>query len=508
MVLITTVGCRQASLQGAPVDVLLIIIGYLSVLDIVRLGQTCRLFQQIKSHRSVWSSLYRTSRLPRPPGPYLSQPLELLQETLIRSARIQRNWGTSISRPASSFTIPIASARIQPLGLVAYRWFLLATEDAIWCYDLSRYHSLDHSEHAEFSVLYQCNGEASYQRPMRIVSTHTTDAKQLHYLVLEEMHRLPDQTVHRTTVLFGVEGVADGPVSLTEVAVLDQNVLFLGNAVIGPRALLVTGNVECYVRQDLPRRVRIFDMARENRVYQLPPHVLQETPVGEFDHTLKLFYVSTSTHIISLLTFLHETADGPQFLTNIEAFELPSLTYASNTPTEPQTLTLTHSCKVSSLYLMDSCYLLRNSAVDTLTGNTSLTVIAKALRSDSIPPSASLIRLRLSLHHHTHDIACQQIWVGNAPFRPRITLGCSSLDGCARGIFTKTRFTGRDVRSFTLDDEADPEFVMSSARIDFPTSQADDFMSRIVGFDGLRGRLCKMFDRSDSGHFLEVTDFA
>ncbi|KAH7921011.1 hypothetical protein BV22DRAFT_760453 [Leucogyrophana mollusca] len=144
-------------LQGLPFDVLFEIMKYLEVIDIVRMRLVSKKFHcwEVTRDRGLWSALYRTSRLPRPPGPFSWQSIELLEDNLVTSATVARNLSPNCTaRPVSSRIINIGSGnRDHAIGLVAGRWLLASDYSRIRCFDL------DHAD-SESTVVY--NTEHTY----------------------------------------------------------------------------------------------------------------------------------------------------------------------------------------------------------------------------------------------------------------------------------------------------------------------------------------------------------
>ncbi|KAH7917387.1 hypothetical protein BV22DRAFT_1052465 [Leucogyrophana mollusca] len=61
------------TIESLSIDVLSVVASLLSLADIARLRQVPKFFYDFTHAKMIWNNLYRTSRLPRPPGPYVSQ---------------------------------------------------------------------------------------------------------------------------------------------------------------------------------------------------------------------------------------------------------------------------------------------------------------------------------------------------------------------------------------------------------------------------------------------------
>ncbi|KAH7920913.1 hypothetical protein BV22DRAFT_1132715 [Leucogyrophana mollusca] len=80
------------TLESIPIDVLYRIASFIYVMDIVRLRQVSKFLREVIEGRPIWSNAYRTTTLPRHPGPFPHQSTEMLKESLIESAKLARGW--------------------------------------------------------------------------------------------------------------------------------------------------------------------------------------------------------------------------------------------------------------------------------------------------------------------------------------------------------------------------------------------------------------------------------
>ncbi|KAH7925036.1 hypothetical protein BV22DRAFT_1034452, partial [Leucogyrophana mollusca] len=60
--------------------------------------QVSSFFYDFVCDKFVWRSLYRTTRLPRPPGPNIRQSAEFLEDALVTSVKVDR-WCPPSSQP-------------------------------------------------------------------------------------------------------------------------------------------------------------------------------------------------------------------------------------------------------------------------------------------------------------------------------------------------------------------------------------------------------------------------
>ncbi|KAH7914530.1 hypothetical protein BJ138DRAFT_1143622 [Hygrophoropsis aurantiaca] len=92
------------TLDTLPLDILYRIISFTSVLDIIRFRQISRFFRELMQTDTIWRNAYRTTSLPRYPGPFPHQSAAFLRDTLVRSARVAQNWAPNVPVPTSQRT--------------------------------------------------------------------------------------------------------------------------------------------------------------------------------------------------------------------------------------------------------------------------------------------------------------------------------------------------------------------------------------------------------------------
>ncbi|EIW84396.1 hypothetical protein CONPUDRAFT_163538 [Coniophora puteana RWD-64-598 SS2] len=496
---------ERPSLQDAPADVLYIIVSYLSVLDVLSLSLTCRSLRYFMRDRSIWANLYRTSNLPRPPGPHASQSLEFLQDTLVRSSRLQRNWAPFTANPRASHAVRIP--QIDHLALVAHRWMLVVHRNTVRCCDLERLGSDEEAELSQRDVVHE-SVEGVRFSAMQAVSTTTADGVRVWYLVLEETFKENDRPLYATVLVFKLENLVDGPVKLVEMSRGVQNPAPLNKVIIGPRALIIAGQGD--INHAEPRKVRVLDVVNEGREYQLPPHVLHDNPVT-INAEMQITYASTLTHILSFLTF-YSPAQG--WATYVEAFALPPFSETAATSVS-QILILTNFGQAPDLHL-DALGVLQDSTIDPHTGNVQVTLIGKGY-DQWRSTRASIVRVRLTLCNAENkdslegttrtgdvgDIGYNVSRQGRIDKLKPFLIDCA-FDGCARAVHDMTP-RSRIVNAITFDDEGDVWVVMSQVQLPEPPGGGSNW--QIVGFDGLRGRICRTY-WTGAQRFLEVTDFA
>ncbi|KAH9480616.1 hypothetical protein JR316_0007216 [Psilocybe cubensis] len=122
-------------------DVLLEIVGHLSVEDIVKTRQVSRKFAFVSYQWSTWARAYERSKFLLPEGPLSSQSSVQLENLLIQAAKIHRNWTSSTTTvfkqrrfirelPTYDFDANVISGRFLQLALHdGISWYDLDSDD-------------------------------------------------------------------------------------------------------------------------------------------------------------------------------------------------------------------------------------------------------------------------------------------------------------------------------------------------------------------------------------------
>ncbi|EIW82844.1 hypothetical protein CONPUDRAFT_71531 [Coniophora puteana RWD-64-598 SS2] len=123
----------DTNLDTLPFDVLQTIATSLEVLDLIHLRQVSKRLRDFTSERVVWTEKYRTSHLPRPPGPLTSHSLLDLEKILVRTAKVHQNMVTK-AEPLSIRDTDIGAE--EDFRLLAGRWLISRSTDEVHCRDL------------------------------------------------------------------------------------------------------------------------------------------------------------------------------------------------------------------------------------------------------------------------------------------------------------------------------------------------------------------------------------
>ncbi|KAH7914531.1 hypothetical protein BJ138DRAFT_1110460 [Hygrophoropsis aurantiaca] len=124
------------TLDTLPLDILYRIISFTSVLDIVRFQQISKHFRELMQTGTIWRNAYRTTSLPRYPGPFPHQSAAFLRDTLVRSAKVAQNWAPNVPVPTSQRTFEGDKDYSRPCFFMN-RWLMVIDDKhSINCVDL------------------------------------------------------------------------------------------------------------------------------------------------------------------------------------------------------------------------------------------------------------------------------------------------------------------------------------------------------------------------------------
>lgn len=156
---------KTLSLNQLPLEILHAISHYLDIPDILQLRrvrthfmrpvwrasslnpaplQVSRYLNDVSHYKEVWKDVYPNAEFVRPPGPFPSQSTHDLENALVRSFRVHRNF----RRAGGDRPVKI-EATTHRLGMIQYpgvalcaslvfgRFLLVAFRDRVHCYDLN-----------------------------------------------------------------------------------------------------------------------------------------------------------------------------------------------------------------------------------------------------------------------------------------------------------------------------------------------------------------------------------
>ncbi|KAG9310781.1 hypothetical protein JVU11DRAFT_8630 [Chiua virens] len=114
----------QPLFTSLPIELVGRVLCFLGPRDVVRLRLVSRLFHDITYDPVVWRSIYTAARLPRPSGPFPSQPVRFLEQTLLRSERLAEFWTTQPIQAISTTQIRLAGSPLGPPRIIGGRWLV------------------------------------------------------------------------------------------------------------------------------------------------------------------------------------------------------------------------------------------------------------------------------------------------------------------------------------------------------------------------------------------------
>ena len=143
---------RRIGLQFLPQEILLMISTCLPLLELVALSQvsertlfvastnhqqTCRLLWHLLKDDLLWRTLYRSTQIVRPPGPFPAQCTMDLRKILISTARVASCWppGPSEFNFRKNATVPMVDAP-NYCFLLYGRWLIAANSSLAVYYDM------------------------------------------------------------------------------------------------------------------------------------------------------------------------------------------------------------------------------------------------------------------------------------------------------------------------------------------------------------------------------------
>ncbi|KAH7910364.1 hypothetical protein BJ138DRAFT_1008963 [Hygrophoropsis aurantiaca] len=474
-------------LDTLPVDVLYVVAGLLTMDDIIRLRQVSRFFYDFTRDRVIWSKLYRNVKLPRVPGPYTRQSAESLENILITSAKVNRQWPPTKNPQVSTHLLPVDRAD-KHFSLVSGELLMVGSPSRVRCSNLR-------STKADFAVIYEppSGSEILF---FTCVSTTTTDGEPLAFAICERKEPLSEQT---TVDIFKVNVHASSPVTFDHVLEIANPSPGISAVVIGPRFLVISSSTR--EATNVPKHVWIMDV-HNYRQYRLP----FECPSSQYivPHASSRIFISTSTHLLALHSFF---SAGNGWRTLVEVFPIPapiSSFESTESPGESSILQLTHYKLMGDMELSGPV-LLEERSTECSTKTTTFTLVGLGHDSYRSPRSwLALIHLTLS-DGSPETISEQRIRLSPMPLSTNTLLldAASAFDGCARGVYYHGRTHGFDGLAINLYNESNCAAI-GPLNLEFDRRA---YGRALVAFDGGRGRICHVMTIGDQ-KFAEVVDLA
>ncbi|KAG8215764.1 hypothetical protein J3R82DRAFT_7663 [Butyriboletus roseoflavus] len=121
---------RPASTVFFPYEIIFFILHFLKPREVIRLRLVSKQFNSVTHDARLWRTLYASSRLPRPAGPFPWQSTQFLEHVLIHSARVSRTWTSQPISVVSRVQGPRISTKPSP---VSTSFDFLFGRLFIWC---------------------------------------------------------------------------------------------------------------------------------------------------------------------------------------------------------------------------------------------------------------------------------------------------------------------------------------------------------------------------------------
>ncbi|KAG6379434.1 hypothetical protein JVT61DRAFT_11904 [Boletus reticuloceps] len=469
------------SLFILPSEVISHILCFLSPRDVIRLRVISKQFHDLSYDRALWRTLYRNARLPRPPGPFLSQSVQFFEHTLVQSERLADSWTTQPMEAVSAVGIRLQGYQSHSI-IVDGKWLVAFDEPhKMLAYDLdydggSQPHQLLWESASEIYSWDACTVFSASELLVYIVfNTHTF----FHvgpWKLLE--FRMDGNSFHHTLTL-------NVPTRNRELPVF----ICGGNS---PFSYIASQRL-------------IFDT--ETRLFYGFPRFTSAAAPSDSDSSDPVTWVTlTNTHIISLFYHVDRTVSPAAASTLFQAFTIPtdSLQVSNGTCV----LRLTHEGAVPLDF--QDLDLIRNSIVNSLTGVTSIRILHQHFEGDSL--HFSYIDLTLPNHTSTdavlpitidsHDITVvNHVPLNLAPEKEYHIV--SSDDGYVRGLWifgvpgngSLNSLADALIMRFTIDSSRD-KCVVVLGQISVPLWEQLERPTLIqhLLFDLARGMMC--YDRN------------
>ncbi|KAH7915943.1 hypothetical protein BJ138DRAFT_827979 [Hygrophoropsis aurantiaca] len=479
------------TLDSIPIEVLWYIISFISVFDIIRLQKVSKFFKDVTEVDIIWRNAYRTTSLPRCPGPFPHQSTETLKNALVQSARLTCNWADpkSAPRPTSRRNIDSQEGDKQH-DLLFGRWLMYIdkAQTQVKCVDLDVTNCEDIPV-----VVYRSTVKI---RNFSCLATTTLDGQTSAFaIVLERRHQPVNSSA--TIKLFKLSGYLGPALSfeLAESYPIDWRSNAM-QATIGPRLLVISGirpwmysNDVLYVDLDT---FSTYSVA-------LPPM----TPGNAVQNVQ---FIPCAAHLLVLHTLTVRGSHPPSLF---EAFSIP----AAHEGPKPTSLALTHR----SLYHNPSysdVVLLHDPVVAPWIGEASICLAVTTTPSvrdqETTEEVQSVVRLFLSNDSSTSPgtITCETQDLFSYPSWGRCFCFSSSSNGAGRGIrFALSAPWGDpfcELQAITLAVEGPSQVSHTVLSIDTHHIATE----REMLYDGYRGRLLWLPRSSDySQNSVELLDF-
>ncbi|KAH7882300.1 hypothetical protein F5I97DRAFT_1832479 [Phlebopus sp. FC_14] len=451
------------NIQDLPVEIILIILTLVPVCDVILLRQVSRLFRRLLEDEPFWKSLYRNTRIVRPPGPLPRQSTVFLRNSLVASAKVEQSWPPAHSTPIPRYYGPCIPTpyNIRFSSMLGGRWLIAGSNEVIWCYDLRELNPTPR-------LFYQPHLRANYFRcvsttnekgePLAFAVSETQVGGRMRKLNIYQVHVSPENTepfICKRLLQFDVS--RDGPPAYI--------------ATIGPRLLIVSKPHEA-----IPQNLRVVMDINTLQCYHITTPDTFPPPLPTADFTPFTFCVSTKAYLLLFHIFQTITADVD---TVIVAYPISTSSTGPTHPGGTLPLRASHITRIPKTQFVWPALLLE---APSSCGMTRIVLTGK-IYSFPCGERHSLAFLDLTLDgtgSMTHTckpassvLARNPMWLETGP------------DGCARGIVCNGH--SLELYSFLVDEDGEVSwhFGRTPEGLTDPSTNVS-----MIAFDGFSGVIC------------------
>ncbi|KAH0834286.1 hypothetical protein J3R83DRAFT_11655 [Lanmaoa asiatica] len=455
-----------------PLELVCRILCFLGPRNVLQLRLVSKLFRDITYDPVIWKTIYANARLPRPPGPFPSQPTRFLEQTLIRSERLAKYWTTQPIQAVSNTQIRLGGSPLGYPRIIGGRW--LTTLES---YKQIVFHDIEtHSR----QVLWEDTRMITSWDACSVPSAGGL----LVYIVFRkndsEIWKLLEFRVHGESSHLSHSVSLDVPVKYTR-----QSVRLVGDKApfLYIRGQHLVFDTRGRIFYEFPRFGSKLDEIQAHLFFMIPSTVLL-----------------TNTHIIVISHRPHKLAipSSTVKLNLIQAFTLPADPHPAGS--ETGILHLSHEGIIPNR--LANLALARNSIIDSITESTSLRFLQLQPEGDRLyfscvdlmlPKSLSDIVLPLSIE--VSDIFTVEDGIYDPLMSPCGYYIEASDDGHARGFCRN--HAGNDLWSstwitkFTVDATGEKCFAAVGRASLARWADNDDLPCfSAPSFNGVIGRFC------------------
>ncbi|KAH7910326.1 hypothetical protein BJ138DRAFT_1101953 [Hygrophoropsis aurantiaca] len=474
------------TLDTLPIDVLYHIIGFMPVLDIVRFRQTSLFFREVTGARAIWREAYRATSLPRDPGPFLHQSTATLKDSLIKSAKIARNWAPNEPIPTATRTFQ-DDRYYSNRRLFMGRWFMGIQEaQHINCTDLD-----SASGEVTPRVIYSCEG-GPWIKYHAYLSTTSPKGHVLKFAVVHEAgpyeNNHPRQQVIKIFRIDDDEGAVPA-LELMRSYSISWPYKVTVTCTIGPRLLVVAGDINdqpLYIDLETFQTYEVF----------LPP------VKTEYSQT----FIPSATQLLVIrntysLDSESENNNTIIYSTVFNVFAIPP----SGTKIAQSTLQMSHQGHHPNI--INYISLLYDPCIESGQHESCMLLHAIVNEDSEKHPFRGIVRISMSPDNSS--IACDIQNISPMTTDDKAPSLCIQFaDGCSgssRGVQVRDTEDGirLDMYALTLLDDFKVEYLVSS-NVFLGGMYTGEW---VVGVDGLRGRVLLSTEGTNLDVFT-VLDFA